>query len=258
GLRAVCAAAPARPFPRGAPERTRAGRGRTADAGADAHRLVAAADAGADGRHRPAAPRRARAMAAGARPGWHHPARAVRKRAAAHPGGGGVPAVPRGCAGPGRLRGAGRTARAIARAAQAQRGRYLYPCRRKPMTPRLPCLALLALALAACKPQPETVAPEVDEPAPATQPASAGAVEQTPDIPGLRVQRLYGKAYDLAVHRGQWVRVNCWATWCGPGLQEMPELSALHPMRGNTDVVGLAYEDIEPADMQAFLDKHPV
>jgi hypothetical protein len=38
----------------------------------------------------------------------------------------------------------------------------------------------------------------------------------------------------------------------------MPELSALHAMRSNIEVVGLAYEDIEPADMRAFLEKHPV
>ena len=126
------------------------------------------------------------------------------------------------------------------------------------MTPRFPCLALLALALAACKPQPETITPEADAPPPATQPASTGAVEHTAEMPRLQVRTVDGKSYDLADHRGQWVLVNFWATWCGPCLQEMPELSALHAMRGNIDVVGLAYEDIEPADMQAFLDKHPV
>lgn len=52
--------------------------------------------------------------------------------------------------------------------------------------------------------------------------------------------------------------VNFWATWCAPCLKEMPELSALHTMRDNIEVVGLAYEDIEPAQMQAFLKEHPV
>ena len=38
----------------------------------------------------------------------------------------------------------------------------------------------------------------------------------------------------------------------------MPELSALDAMREHIEVVGLAYEEIEPAAMQAFLKKHPV
>ena len=52
--------------------------------------------------------------------------------------------------------------------------------------------------------------------------------------------------------------VNFWATWCSPCLKEMPELSALDAMREHVEVVGLAYEDIALADMQAFLEKHPV
>ena len=52
--------------------------------------------------------------------------------------------------------------------------------------------------------------------------------------------------------------LNFWATWCAPCLKEMPELSALDAMRENVEVVGLAYEDIEPADMRAFLERHPV
>src|SRR5690606_32966206 len=98
-------------------------------------------------------------------------------------------------------------------------------------------------------------APAVDAPATGVP---AEVVQQTAERPQLQVQTVDGEAYDLAAHRGQWVVINFWATWCGPCLQEMPELSALHTMRGNIEVIGLAYEDIELEEMQAFLAKHPV
>ncbi|KRG64470.1 thioredoxin [Stenotrophomonas humi] len=131
------------------------------------------------------------------------------------------------------------------------------------MTHKLLPLALLALLLAGCKPAQPDAAPE---PAPAgppqtaapATPAQPGAVQQTADMPQLQVPTVDGKSYDLASHRGQWVVVNFWATWCAPCLQEMPELSALHAMRSNVEVIGLAYEDIELDEMQAFLKEHPV
>jgi len=74
----------------------------------------------------------------------------------------------------------------------------------------------------------------------------------------LRVQTLDGKDWDLAQQRGKWVLVNYWATWCGPCLQEMPELSAMAAMRQHLVVIGLAYDETEPAELRAFLAQHPV
>ena len=124
---------------------------------------------------------------------------------------------------------------------------------------RLLLLSCLVLMLVGCKrPAEETVAPAT-KPAPvATAPTQQPAPAKLPEMPTLQVSTVDGKAYDLKAHRGQWVVVNFWATWCGPCLKEMPELSALDAMREHVEVVGLAYEDIEPAAMQAFLQKHPV
>lgn len=79
-----------------------------------------------------------------------------------------------------------------------------------------------------------------------------------PALPSLQVATLDGGRYDLAEHRGKWVVVNFWATWCAPCLKEMPELSALDAMHEHIVVIGLAYEDIDAQAMRDFLQQHPV
>lgn len=114
--------------------------------------------------------------------------------------------------------------------------------------------------LAACQrdaPQEETAT----APSPATEatgePAGPGGAS-TGTTPALQVTTIDGDAWDLADHRGSWVVVNYWATWCAPCREEMPELSALASMRGHIEVIGLAYEDTTPEAIGAFLEQYPV
>jgi thiol-disulfide isomerase/thioredoxin len=130
---------------------------------------------------------------------------------------------------------------------------------------RVALLFCVLLVFAGCKrPEPAPATTATAPPAPtasAQAPAVAAAPEAGPKTvlyPALKVKTTSGALYDLADHRGKWVVVNFWATWCTPCRKEMPDLSALDAMREHIDVIGLAYEDIEPAAMAAFLKAHPV
>jgi thiol-disulfide isomerase/thioredoxin len=79
-----------------------------------------------------------------------------------------------------------------------------------------------------------------------------------PAQPTLKVTTLDGKPFDLAAQRGHWVIVNFWATWCVPCIKEMPDISAFVAGHSGVRAIGLAYEDSDKADIQAFLSKHPV
>ena len=129
-------------------------------------------------------------------------------------------------------------------------------------------LLLSCIAVSACKREaaPDPPATPAALPAPVQAPAAQAEAAQptvadepaAKQTPSLRVTTVDGKTFDLADQRGKWTVVNFWATWCGPCLKEMPELSALDAMREHIVVVGLAYEDTTTEAMQAFLKSHPV
>jgi len=124
-------------------------------------------------------------------------------------------------------------------------------------------LLLLSCALvSSCQPEPAPspvadIAPDAETAATVMDTPAESALDRF-EWPTLQVTTVTGDPYDLAEHHGHWVVVNFWATWCTPCLKEMPELSELHARRGDINVVGLAYEEIEAEEMRAFLDQRPV
>jgi len=76
--------------------------------------------------------------------------------------------------------------------------------------------------------------------------------------PKLVVKTLDGKSFDLAAQRGHWVVVNFWATWCGPCIKEIPDISAFVTAHKDVTAIGLAFEDTDKADVDKFALSHPV
>ncbi len=64
-----------------------------------------------------------------------------------------------------------------------------------------------------------------------------------------------GHTHTLASHRGKWVLVNLWATWCAPCLAEMPELQALSTSRDDLIVLGLAVDGQNARRVTQFAEK---
>ncbi|HLS83621.1 MAG TPA: TlpA disulfide reductase family protein [Arenimonas sp.] len=78
-----------------------------------------------------------------------------------------------------------------------------------------------------------------------------------PEQPRLAVTTLDGDCWRIEDQRGQWLVVNFWATWCKPCLKEIPDLDAFDAAREDVTVIGLAYEEIDPEEMKAFLAALP-
>lgn len=78
-------------------------------------------------------------------------------------------------------------------------------------------------------------------------------------IPTLSLTALSGNVIELpSAYAGRPILINFWASWCGPCIQEMPELDRYAKAQGadGTQVVGIALDDAEA--VRSFLQRTPV
>lgn len=117
----------------------------------------------------------------------------------------------------------------------------------------------ILIFLSACNKQETAIeAPPAPKIQAAAEPAVTAEPAKKPEVPSLEVTTYDGKPYKLADHRGKWVVVNFWATWCEPCKKEIPDFNKMDAQREDVEFIGLAYEEIERADMDAFLKVIPI
>lgn len=90
-------------------------------------------------------------------------------------------------------------------------------------------------------------------------PAGLAVARRGEVIPSLQLPALDGATVQLPVaYAGRPVLINLWASWCGPCIEEMPELDrfAVSQDANGTQVVGIALDD--EAAVRDFLKRIPV
>lgn len=75
-------------------------------------------------------------------------------------------------------------------------------------------------------------------------------------VPPVAGTTMTGEHFDIDQHRGEWVVVNFFATWCPPCIVEHPELVTFAERNaGRASVVSIAFEDAA-VDVEEFFRDH--
>ena len=90
-------------------------------------------------------------------------------------------------------------------------------------------------------------------------PAGVVVAKRGEPMPSLRLQDLAGRTVAVPeAWAGRPLLINVWASWCGPCIEEMPELQRFSARQGaqGVQVIGIALD--EPDAVRAFLTRVPV
>ncbi len=90
-------------------------------------------------------------------------------------------------------------------------------------------------------------------------PAGLAVAERGEPVPAFALTDLEGKSAELPkAYAGRPLLINVWASWCGPCIEEMPELQRFHAEQDSNgvQVIGIALDD--EAAVREFLKKIPV
>src|SRR5690349_2537013 len=85
------------------------------------------------------------------------------------------------------------------------------------------------------------------------QPRSGVRIARGEPLGDVRSELTNGGRFDLAEHRGEPVVLAFWATWCGPCLQEVPELNRL--AASGVRVIGLSVDELPLAEIGAKAER---
>ena len=64
---------------------------------------------------------------------------------------------------------------------------------------------------------------------------------------------LEGKPMTLSDHRGKWVVINFWASWCSPCVKELPDFDSLAQEKPEVQFIGVNFEETTAEDTRSFL-----
>ncbi len=74
--------------------------------------------------------------------------------------------------------------------------------------------------------------------------------------PDYLLRDLDGIEHRVSEHRGKWLIINFWATWCTPCLKEMPELERFYQdNKARAEVWGVTFEDSEIDEIKHFISQ---
>lgn len=71
----------------------------------------------------------------------------------------------------------------------------------------------------------------------------------------FNLKDMQGQSVRLADHRGHWVVLNFWASWCAPCTEEIPQLIRFQAKHPDIRLLGINVEQTDPIQLRPFLKR---